>query len=144
MVLIFQNNYIRCTVKKIGKKVKIWGKVSILNPSNVVIGDYSHLNEGCFLNARGKIIIGKYCHLSQYVQVQTTGLDIYENDYKKRKHLNKDVSIEDGVWIACGAIISPGVTLHEGCIILPGAVVTKDVPAGEVWGGVPAKHIQSN
>ena len=33
----------------------------------------------------------------------------------------------------------PGITLHAGCVIGAGAVVTKDVPAGELWMGNPAR-----
>ena len=35
-----------------------------------------------------------------------------------------------------------GVTIGDGAVVAAGAVVTKDIPAGEVWGGVPAKFIR--
>jgi galactoside O-acetyltransferase len=43
--------------------------------------------------------------------------------------------------VYAGAIILPGVTLGEGCRIAAGAVVTKDVPAFETWGGIPARKL---
>ncbi len=52
------------------------------------------------------------------------------------------VTIEDDVWVAIGAIILPGVTIGKGSIVSAGAVVTKDVPAYTVFGGVPAKFIR--
>lgn len=43
--------------------------------------------------------------------------------------------------VLTNAVVLPGVTLHEGAILAAGAVATKDIPAWEIWGGVPAKHL---
>ena len=51
------------------------------------------------------------------------------------------VIIEDHVWIGSRVQILPGVKIGRGAVIAAGAVVTKDVPANEIWGGVPAKRI---
>lgn len=50
--------------------------------------------------------------------------------------------IEDDVWIGHNVTIVGGLTIGKGSIIAAGAVVTKDVPPCEVWGGVPAKKIK--
>ena len=55
----------------------------------------------------------------------------------------KPVVIEDDVWLGAGVIVLPGVHLGRGCVIGAGAVVTGDVPAGEVFAGVPATRIAS-
>ncbi|GAB5442268.1 MAG: hypothetical protein Fues2KO_26170 [Fuerstiella sp.] len=49
------------------------------------------------------------------------------------------VVIEDDVWVGANAIILPGVRISKGAVIGAGAVVTKNVPAYEVWAGVPAQ-----
>lgn len=54
---------------------------------------------------------------------------------------NEPVTIGDDVWIGTGAIILSGVDIGTGAIIAAGAVVTKDVPSCEVWGGNPARKI---
>ena len=46
--------------------------------------------------------------------------------------------VEDKVVIGARAVILPGITLGEGCVIGAGAIVTKDVPAGETWVSPPA------
>lgn len=50
--------------------------------------------------------------------------------------------IDADVWIGHGAIIRAGVHVGVGAIIGAGAVVTADVPAREIWGGVPARFIR--
>lgn len=45
-------------------------------------------------------------------------------------------------WIGTGAIILQGVRIGDGAVVAAGAVVTKDVPEYEVWGGVPARYIR--
>ena len=47
-----------------------------------------------------------------------------------------------GVWIGANATVLPGVTIGDHAIIAAGAVVTKDVPAMMIAGGVPAKVIK--
>ena len=47
-------------------------------------------------------------------------------------------------WIGAGATILPGVTIGENAVVAAGAVVSKDVPANTIVGGVPAKGIKSS
>ena len=47
------------------------------------------------------------------------------------------------VWVGSNSTILQGVTIGDGAIIAAGAVVTKDVPANTVVGGVPARHIRN-
>ena len=54
----------------------------------------------------------------------------------------KPVFIGDNVWVGAGAILNPGVTVGSNAVIASGAVVTKDVPAGCIVAGVPAKVIR--
>lgn len=54
----------------------------------------------------------------------------------------KPITIKDNCWICSGAVIAGGVTIGENSIIAAGAVVTKDVPANSIAGGVPAKVIR--
>lgn len=51
------------------------------------------------------------------------------------------IEIGDNVFIGADAIVLPGVKIGNDSIIGAGAVVTKDLPSGKVWGGVPARCI---
>ena len=59
------------------------------------------------------------------------------------KRFVSPVVIKDNVFIGRGAIILPGVTIESNSIIAAGAIVTKDVPAGMVVAGNPARVIAS-
>lgn len=54
-----------------------------------------------------------------------------------------NISIGDNCNISWNSIIMPNVHISENCVVAAGAVVTKDIPPGEVWGGVPAKKIET-
>ena len=54
---------------------------------------------------------------------------------------DKPIVIEDYAWVGSRATVLPGVTIGKGAIVAAGSVVTKDVPAFAVVGGVPAKVI---
>ena len=62
---------------------------------------------------------------------------------KINKNLNGDskytISIGNDVWIASNVLIKAGLTIGDGAVIGMGSVVTKDVPAGELWLGNPAR-----
>ena len=52
------------------------------------------------------------------------------------------IRIGNNVWIGAQATVLPGVTIDDGAIIAAGAVVSRDVPANVIVGGVPAKIIK--
>lgn len=51
------------------------------------------------------------------------------------------IKIGDNCFIGLRSILLPNVSVGSDCIIVAGSVVTKSVPSGEVWGGVPARYI---
>lgn len=61
---------------------------------------------------------------------------------QERLAIDKPVTIGNDVWIGGHSTICPGVTIGDGAVIAAGSVVTKDVPANVVVGGVPAKIIK--
>ena len=55
---------------------------------------------------------------------------------------DKDVIVEEDVWIGCNVTLLSGVTVGRGAIVAAGAVVNKDIPPYSIAGGVPAKFIK--
>lgn len=108
------------------------------NPSNILIGKDSILGEGIVLDGRDRIVIGDHVDVASEVMIYNSQHDIHSDDFHA---VSDKVIIEDYVFIGPRAIILPGVTLAKGSVVGAGAVVTKDVPAFTVVGGIPAKVI---
>jgi len=106
------------------------------------IGKECQLNNA-FLDCRDQITIGDNVFFGHDVMILTSS-----HDYTKKGHdrmyaiVSKPVVIKDGVWIASRATILSGVTIGENSVIGAGSVVTKDVPANELWAGNPARLIK--
>lgn len=136
--VIFRNFIWSNLFKRFGEGSQIFGKIIIYYPKNVEFGDHSTLNEGVLLNARAKIKIGNYVHISPYCIINTGGLD-YKKIMRDRTHVSSPIIINDGVWIGSGAIINPGVSIGKNSVIGSGSVVTKNIPDNCLAFGNPAK-----
>lgn len=90
----------------------------------------------------GSIFVGKQVVFGHDVMV-LTGKHIFDGE-SFQKHLpeKNDIRIGDRCWIASGAIILGGVSIGAGSVVCAGAVVTKDVPAGVMVAGIPARIIK--
>lgn len=90
--------------------------------TNVVLGD------NCIVNTKASLdhdcVVGSHCHIS--VGVSICG----------------GVLVGEGTLVAPGAVVRDGVAIGAGSVVGMGAVVTKDIPAGVVAYGVPAKVVQ--
>lgn len=112
--------------------------VMINAPERMTIGDNSYINGGQFaIGKHSSIKIGNDCLISFAVHFRTV-THVYENKnalIREQGHTEKDIIVEDDVWVGYGAQIMAGVTLHTGCVVGAGAVVTHDVPPYAVVGG---------
>lgn len=129
----------------IGEHSRINLGVKINNPSNIVIGNNTYINGGVFsIGNKSKIIIGNDCLISYDVHFRTFSHNYIDKNrlIREQGEFEKNIIVEDDVWIGYGAQILPGVTLHKGSVIGAGAVVTKDVEEYTVVGGVPARIIK--
>jgi acetyltransferase-like isoleucine patch superfamily enzyme len=106
----------------------------------IVIGDSVFINYGSSISAHQLVRIGDRCHIGQYTII----LDCdYHSAGDETSHGSPaPVVIEDGAWLAHRVSVLKGVTIGRGSIIAAGSVVTKDIPAGVLAGGVPAHVIK--
>lgn len=108
---------------------------------NITIGDHVFINAGCKFQDQGGIVIGDGALIGHGVVLATLDHDL---DPEKRQQLHPaPIRLGKRVWVGANATITSGVTVGDNAVIAAGAVVTKDVPANTVVGGVPAKVIKS-
>jgi len=109
---------------------------------DVIIGDHTRI--GLHNTIIGPVEIGNNVNLAQGITV--TALNHNFSDTNKRIDeqgvSTNPVTIEDDVWVGANAVILPGVTIGEHCVVAAGAIVTKDVPPHSLVAGVPAKVIK--
>lgn len=90
-----------------------------------------------------KVTIERDAFTGHNVALLTGGHDYTKfGQERKGSTVKGPIHIKEGAWIGSFAIILGGVTIGRHSVIGAGAVVTKDVPDYEVWGGVPAKKIK--
>ena len=138
----FRETWYRLLLAECGERLSIHGRVSIVNPNRIRIGDRCGLNEGVLLNARAPITIGSNCQISAYTAIHSTGMDLTFDGDRRASHVAGDVRIGDGVWVASHVVIGPGVTIGESSVIAAGSVVLSDIPAGVLAGGAPARVLR--
>ena len=148
---LFLRKLRRKTNYEIGKDVYIDSK-SILNIKKLRIGDFSRINGPIRITGEEDVIIKKYCAFGYFITIISTNHSSkYPNvqyflqmksSFKSIVKKSNPISIGNNVWIGDHTIILPGVNIGNGAIVGAGSLVTKDIPAFTIFGGVPGKVIR--
>jgi virginiamycin A acetyltransferase len=127
-----------------GREIEALHKASVDATSN--IGSYSYI--GCYTHiTKGRL--GRYCSVANNVSIGqgehrldrvSTSSKFYDTPWETLTE--GECVIESDVWIGVDAVILRGVKIGVGAVVAANAVVTKDVPAFAVVGGVPARLIR--
>lgn len=132
-----------------GAIITAWDNYEGINYSpDIIIGDNCSIGEFAHITACNKIIIGnnvltgRYVYISDNFHGNTNTNEIDIPPIKRKLYVKGAVIIEDNVWIGERVCILSGVRIGKGAIIAANAVVTHDVPAACIVGGVPAKLIK--
>lgn len=108
----------------------------------ISIGDGCVLSRGVHLVSFAEIIVEDGVMIGEYTSVRDANHRIVAgSSVRDTGHEGAPIRIERNAWIGRGAAVLPGVTIGAGAIVGANAVVTKDVPAGAVVVGVPARAL---
>ena len=151
-----------------GGDVRIHTSAVIINPEALRIGNHVRIDPFCLLSAGGKIALGDHIHIAAHCSlIGAAGIEL--EDFTGVSHgarlfsaaddmsgtyltgptvPNELRSVQSGpielkrhAVVGTNAVIFPGVTIGEGAIIGALSFVREDVPAWEIWAGLPAKRI---
>ena len=131
---------------RIGRGVVLGqGWLSVLPGARLEIGDTVGLNQCFTLLCSTEVTIGAETMIGELVSIrdQDHRFDRPEVPIREQGYTSAPIAIGRNVWIGRGAAILKGATIGDGAVIAANAVVTGDVPAGELWGGVPARRIRA-
>jgi acetyltransferase-like isoleucine patch superfamily enzyme len=110
----------------------------------VEIGDKTVFGQECTISAYQRVRIGEQCVIADramFIDFDHGVVDV-ETPIRRQGIYKRDVEVGSNVWVGYGACILRGVRVGDNSIVGTNAVVTRDVPANAVVGGVPAKVLR--
>jgi acetyltransferase-like isoleucine patch superfamily enzyme len=110
----------------------------------VIIGRKTVLGQECTISAYQHVRIGEQCVIADRAMFIDFdhGMAEVERPIRVQGIYKRDVDIGSNVWIGYGACILRGVKVGDNAVIGTNSVVTRDVPANAVVGGIPAQIIR--
>ena len=122
------------------------GEGVVINPtfrcdygSHISIGAGTFVNYDCVFLDVAPIRIGEACQVATRVQLLTAAHPVEPGPRRDGWEYGAPITLGDNVWLGGGAIVCPGVTIGDDTVVGAGAVVTRDLPAGVVAHGNPAR-----
>lgn len=109
---------------------------------NISIGARTFINYNLTALDVAAITIGEDCQIGPNVQLLTPTHPVAAQPRRDRLEAAKPITIGDNVWLGGGVIVCPGVSIGDDSVIGAGSVVTRDIPAGVVAVGNPARVIR--
>lgn len=107
---------------------------------NIQVGKNVFINGGCHFQDQGGITLGDDCLIGHNVVFAT--LNHFIEPSERASLQPAPIVLGKKVWVGSSSTILQGVTIGDNAIIAAGSVVTKDVPANAIVGGVPARLIR--
>jgi galactoside O-acetyltransferase len=117
-------------------------------PLHVAYGSHTYIGSDFYANFNlvlvddGDVHIGDRVLCGPNVTITTAGHPVHQDLRRGGRQFSIPIRIEDDVWIGGQVVILPGVRIGAGSVVAAGAVVTRDVPAGVLAGGVPCRVLR--
>ncbi|HET9059951.1 MAG TPA: sugar O-acetyltransferase [Acidimicrobiales bacterium] len=118
------------------------------------IGESTFINVNCMIIDDAAVKIGRNCLLGPACQLVTAMHPVKASDRRASESevaagespwrtMSAPVTIGAEVWLGAGAIVLPGVTIGDRCMVGAGSVVTRDLPPDSLAVGTPARVVKS-
>lgn len=112
--------------------------VRIVIGNRVFIGRDVEFNVTERVSLGDDVLVASGCRLIDHDHEMSLGQPIYTQPLVARP-----IHVGEGAWIGANSVILKGVNIGVGAVVGAGSVVRQDIPAGEIWAGVPAKFIRA-
>jgi acetyltransferase-like isoleucine patch superfamily enzyme len=129
------------TGSDIDESVAVFTPLYINYGRNTKIGQNVFINFDCVFLDLGGITIEDNVLIAPKVSLLSEGHSV--SPQSRQSLVPGHIHIKKNAWIGAGATILPGVTIGENAVVAAGAVVSKDVAANTIVGGIPAKIIKA-
>lgn len=123
--------------------------IVIKNPKNVFLYENTKIVDCVIMATNARFIMKKYSNSTEGLKVITGAHErrvgrnfITITESEKKKGLDKDVVVEEDVWIGVNVTLLSGVIVGRGATVAAGSVVTKSIPPYSLNGGIPCKFIK--
>jgi galactoside O-acetyltransferase len=153
----------------VGGRIAIHEPVVILNPEKIGIDRGTRIDSFAKLEGGDGMLIGQFVHIASFAHIGIGGGTTIIGDFCNVSSGGRVISAEPGTYaeshsaaapdgmhpvkkrtttmepyssVLSNATVLAGVTLHEGAVLAAGGVATHDIPAWEIWAGVPAKFLR--
>jgi len=142
---LIKSNYMRLQGAKVGKSITYYPGIRINPCVKIKLGDHVDLAWGVIITTGGGVEIGDRTLVGYRTMISSANHIIPAKPEKifHSGHFPEKVVIGNDVWIGGNCVITAGVKIGEGAVVAAGSVVTKDVEAFTIVGGVPAKFIKA-
>lgn len=107
---------------------------------NIHVGDNVFINACCHFQDHGGVTLGDGCQIGHNVVFATLNHGLEPAD--RSTTYPAPIVLGRNVWVGSNATILQGVTIGDNAVVAAGAVVSRDVPANTIVGGVPARIIK--
>jgi len=109
----------------------------------VILEDYVSIGRGTVIAAKKSIRIGKFTQIGPYCQINDQDHSVARGELiMNQRAVIEPVVIGQDCWFGSGVRITKGVTIGDGVVLGAGSVVTRDIPAYQIWAGAPARFIK--
>ena len=141
-VLRLRGLLLRPSFKRCGGNLQVARNVTINFTNRVEIGNDVFIAMGCWLHARGGIILEDEVQLGPYAVLVAGDHSQIDGSYRFGPSNLAPIRICQGSWVAAHATVTKGVVIGRGALLAPNSVATHDIPPYAMAGGVPARVIQ--
>ena len=143
-ILWLRGFLLRPSFKSCGRNLQVARHVTINFPNRLEIGSDVLIATGCWLHARGGIVLEDEVQIGPYATLVAGDHTAIDGSFRFGPSALAPIRICQGSWVAAHATVTKGVIFGQGSLLAANSVATRDVPPFSAAGGVPARLLRKD